>query len=173
MRVVDEWVVVVMLVSRAGGVRLSVLVLFELDVELLLELLLELVLELEDVEGLVCWDVVCVTVDTVTVESIVTVTTEIYAPILDSISLWNWVVRWKDALTSTFNTFVSRNTAATTQRRRARSISALARPYRARAGLSSGTATDISRPCVSGNNTRISCTATPIRSVDRCTCDCV
>jgi hypothetical protein len=71
---VDEWVVVVTLVPRAGGVRLSVLVAFELDVELLE---VELVLELDDVEGVVCWDVVWVTVETVTVESIVTVTTEI------------------------------------------------------------------------------------------------
>jgi hypothetical protein len=57
-----------MLVPRAGGMRLSVLV-------------LGLVLELDDVDWLVCWDVVWVTVETVTVESIVTVTTEIYAPV--------------------------------------------------------------------------------------------
>lgn len=64
-----------MLVPRAGGMRLSVL---ELDVELR-ELVLVLVLD--DVDWLVCWDVVWVTVETVTVESIVTVTTEIYAPV--------------------------------------------------------------------------------------------
>lgn len=85
MRVVDEWVVVVMLVPRAGGARLSVLVLFVVDFELLLLLLLllllELELELDDVEWLVCWEVVWVTVETVTLESIVTVTTEINAPI--------------------------------------------------------------------------------------------
>lgn len=61
-----------MLVPRAGGMRLSVLV---------LGLVLGLVLELDDVDWLVCWDVVWVTVETVTVESILTVTTEIYAPI--------------------------------------------------------------------------------------------
>jgi hypothetical protein len=66
-----------MLVPRAGGVRLSVLVLFEVDVEVLE---VELGLELEDVDWVVCWDVVWVTVETVTVESIVTVTTEINAP---------------------------------------------------------------------------------------------
>lgn len=66
-----------MLVPRAGGMRLSVLVLLMLDVKLL-----ELVLELEDVDWLVRWEVVWVTVETVTVESIVTVTTEIYAPVL-------------------------------------------------------------------------------------------
>jgi hypothetical protein len=60
-----------------------VLVVFVLDVELLV---LELELELDDVEWLVCWDVVWVTVETVTVESIVTVTTEMYAPVLDLIS---------------------------------------------------------------------------------------
>jgi hypothetical protein len=65
-----------MLVPRAGGVRLSVL-LFEVDVEVLE---VELGLELEDVDWVVCWDVVWVTVETVTVESIVTVTTEINAP---------------------------------------------------------------------------------------------
>jgi hypothetical protein len=83
MRVVDEWVVVVMLVPRAGGARLSVLVLFVDDFELLLLLLLLLLLELEldDVEWLVCWEVVWVTVETVTLESIVTVTMEINAPI--------------------------------------------------------------------------------------------
>jgi hypothetical protein len=72
-----------MLVPRAGGVRLSVLVLvlFVLDVELV-----ERVLVLDDVEWLVCWDVVWVTVETVTVESIVTVTTEMYAPVLKCIS---------------------------------------------------------------------------------------
>jgi hypothetical protein len=58
-------------------VRLSVLVLFEVDVEVLE---VELGLELEDVDWVVCWDVVWVTVETVTVESIVTVTTEINAP---------------------------------------------------------------------------------------------
>jgi hypothetical protein len=66
-----------MLVPRAGGVRLSVLVLFEVDVKVLE---VELGLELEDVDWVVCWDVVWVTVETVTVESIVTVTTEINAP---------------------------------------------------------------------------------------------
>lgn len=64
-----------MLVPRAGGMRLSVLV------PVLDDELRELVLELEDVDWLVCWDVVWVTVETVTVESIVTVTTEIYAPV--------------------------------------------------------------------------------------------
>lgn len=82
MRVVAEWVVVVMLVPRAGGVRFSVLVDFVLDVELVERVL---VLVLDDVEWLVSWDVVWVIVETVTVESIVTVTTEIYAPV------WNWI----------------------------------------------------------------------------------
>jgi hypothetical protein len=156
-----------MLVPRAGGVRLSVLVVFEVDVELLLEL----GLELDDVEWVVCWDVVCVTVETVTVESIVTVTTEIYAPILDSIRCGNGLFGGKKVLTSAFDTFVTGNTTATTQRLRTRRVSALARPYRARAGLPFGTATDIARARVRHNNTRIARAATPIRSVDRCTRD--
>lgn len=83
MRAVAEWVVVVMLVPRAGGVRLSVLVDFVLDVELVERVL---VLVLDDLECVVSWDVVWVTVETVTVEPIVTVTTEMYAPVLDWVS---------------------------------------------------------------------------------------